>query len=297
MPELTIAALTESTVEGNGVFDKLMQAVSAQCQREYDQNRIRGPEYSTVYLTGLQSAMDQAIRFLLERTNVELQEKQIELAQKQIELADKDLLLKDKNIELAQKQIEKLELDKDLTEAQVRKIDAEILIIPKQGALLDQQVLSAIQNVILSEKQVEQITAEILNIPKQGELLDAQVCKTEAEYDVLILQKDKIVSETDLLQQKLQTEKAQTQSGIADPASSVGQQNSLLAQQVWGIERDAEQKAAGIIADVLQVVAGVTDAETVGIALTNGAMKGVFDTLRAGINAPEADTSSIDAGV
>ena len=295
MPEVTIDQLTETTIDGAGVFDKLMKAMSTHVQLEYDKNRIRGPEYSTVYVTGLQTAMDQSIRFLLERVNVELQEKQIELLEKQIELAAKDLLLKDKEIELAQKQIEKLELDKLLTDAQVRKINEEILIIPKQGLLLDQQVLNAIQEVLMSEKQVEQICAEILNIPKQGALLDAQECKTKAEYDVLILQKDKIVAETCLLEQKKQTEKAQTQSGIADPASTVGLQNALNESQIWGIERDAEQKAAGIIADVLQVIAGVTDAERANVALTEGAMRGVFDKLRTGINAAEADLSDFDS--
>ena len=74
MTTLTVATLTETTIEGNGVFDVLMRATKAHLDVEYSKNRIKGPEYSTVYLGALQAVMQTALQFSLvqEKTNREL---------------------------------------------------------------------------------------------------------------------------------------------------------------------------------------------------------------------------------
>jgi hypothetical protein len=78
MADSVLTDITDGTIEGNGVFDKLMAAGEAHLQREYSSNRITGKEYSTVYLGMMQSAMAQAIQFLSASKQADL------LAQKKI---------------------------------------------------------------------------------------------------------------------------------------------------------------------------------------------------------------------
>ena len=57
MTTLTVATLTETTIEGNGVFDVLMRANKAHLDKEFALNGIKGAEYATVYLGSLESVM------------------------------------------------------------------------------------------------------------------------------------------------------------------------------------------------------------------------------------------------
>lgn len=162
MSVVSVTSLTEATPSGRGVFDVLMRTVKAHLEQEYTQNRIRGVEYSTVYLGSLEATMRMAMDFLLQHQKVDLE---VQLLQKQIDIA---------------------------------------------------------------------IATE---------------CKLRAEYDLIMLQKDRTVAETNLLAQKLQTEKAQTLSLGIDEDSVLGRQKALYKAQTDGFSRDAEQKAAKIMVD------------------------------------------------
>lgn len=221
MSQITMDQLTTTEIGGDGAFDKLMQAFSAHIQKEYDCNRIRGTDYSTVYLGGLQSAMDQSIRFLLDRDNAEL-------IQAQIALTNKKILLADKEIELMQAQIEKMEFERDLTEQQVENLKCEKL---------------------KCEAEIANINQDTQNKTIQETVLVAQECKLRAEFDLLTEQKVKTSSEIGLLNQKKVTEQAQTQAAVIEPNSVIGKQTALYQAQTEGYARDAEQKAAKIMID------------------------------------------------
>lgn len=60
-----ITALTEATISGNGAFDVLMRAAKAHLDQELNSGRIRGPEYSTVYLGLVQSVLQTSLAFVL----------------------------------------------------------------------------------------------------------------------------------------------------------------------------------------------------------------------------------------
>lgn len=67
MAAIPVTSLTEATTTGAGVFDVLMRATKAHLEQEYSQGRIKGAEYSTVYLGAMQSAMQFAVQFLLSK--------------------------------------------------------------------------------------------------------------------------------------------------------------------------------------------------------------------------------------
>lgn len=169
MAIVNLADYTTATVEGTGVFDVLMKAINAHLDVQWQQSRIRGPEYAQVYLGSLQTALDHALQFVLGKEKTE-----------------------------------------------------------KEVELLTQQVLTEVENTAM---------------------VHAQKCKLDAEYDVLILTKDKVTAETLLLNQKRASELAQTDGSTLDPNSILGKQATLYQRQADGFLRDAEQRAASIMID------------------------------------------------
>ena len=180
MTEIPINELTAGTLDGAGIYDVLMRTTKVHLDQEYNQNRIRGPEYSQVYLGSMEAAMRVSLDFLTQR----------------------------------------------------RKIALEAQLLTEQITLVHQQGLNAVT---------------------EGEVLTQQVCKLKAEYDLLILQKERVSAETALLTQKLATEKAQTVSLGVDVDSVVGRQKSLYLAQTNGFTRDAEQKVAKLMVDTWNV--------------------------------------------
>lgn len=293
MTPITINDLTTAELDGTGVFDVLMRTAKAHLDQEYRLNRIKGPEYATVYLGALTAVMGQAMQFLLTKDK-----------------AANDAALIQAQTRLVEAQILKQAIDKALVDQQILNMQAEILNVPKQGALIDAQVDKVIKDISIADKEIliaEQkilvamsevaiSEAKLINIPKEGALLDAQAiklgkdqllvtqqtlnavtenlvllateCKIKAEYDVLVLTKDKVVQETVLMAQKALTERAQTISVAAEPESVIGKQKALYHAQSAGYARDAEQKAAGVLVDAWKIQR-TTNSDQIGGNVTN----------------------------
>ena len=285
MTDITINDLTLTTLEGTGVFDVLMRATKTHLEAEFNKNRIKGPEYSTVYLGSLESVMRTSLEFLLQRQKISLEaqlmEQQVLVAQAEVEKANAQ-------VELTKQQVLQSKVELEILQLNKAKIPAEIAHLNAQTALLGQQVLVAQaevekanaqvdlvkQQVLQSKGELEilqlskgKIPAEIahlqaqtallgqqkLNAVIEGEVLTGQVCKLKAEYDLLMLQKDRTTAETSLLTQKIATERAQTTEIGVDTNSILGRQKNLYLAQTEGFARDAEQKAAKLMADIWNV--------------------------------------------
>lgn len=123
----------------------------------------------------------------------------------------------------------------------------------KQIELLTSQVAQAEAQILQIEAQTLLINQQRANAVLEGTVLVAQECKLRAEYDVIILTKDKTITETTLLSQKLATEKAQVLALGVDADSLIGRQKSLYVGQTNGFLRDAEQKAAKLLVDTWSV--------------------------------------------
>ena len=246
--KVDITNLTHATIDGNGVFDVLMRTVNAHLQKEWTANRLKGTEYSTVYLGALESTMNTSLQFLLakDKLNAELAILEQQLVNLKVEEinATKQGLLLDKQLDdlvaaTALKIQQKANLvDELLTNAQQRsnlateqariaaqtsQINAETQNVPKQGALIDAQ----------KDVQVQQklnLEAQKLNIPKEGALVDAQKVLTE----------QKVLAEV-------------------DAHLTAAAQRSVLAAQATGFANDAKQKAAEIMIKGFSVVSTTND--------------------------------------
>ena len=83
--------LTTGQLNGFGLFDELMQTVKQHLLEEYSTQRIKGAEYSKVYLGSMEATLQNAVQYLLGIGTLDLQLKKLE---KENELLDlqKDLV-------------------------------------------------------------------------------------------------------------------------------------------------------------------------------------------------------------
>lgn len=237
--EIKVSDLTEATLVGDGVFDILMRATKAHLDEEYTKNRIKGPEYATVYLGSLNSVMDKALQFLLNKQKSQLE---AELIGAQIRQTEAQVTLTIAQAELARQQKLNAENEWLLLAEQRAKLVAETGLIGQQEANLVATLPQIVEQTKLTEQQrLNAITEELM--------MHKQICKLEAEYDLTMEQKVKVSTETDLLGQKIQTEKAQTTGvGVAED-SVIGKQKKLYHAQADGFQRDAELKVAKVMVD------------------------------------------------
>lgn len=270
-------ALTEKTLEGEGVFDRLMAAARVHLDREYTLGRIKGPEYAEVYLGALTAVMDQSVKFLLERDIVDLRLEMMALEREKLALerdkAAAEIPLIQAQTALINQQVSNLALEREKLAFERDKAAAEIPLIQAQTALAEQQVIN--------------LQVEALNIPKQGLVLDAQKCKLDAEFDLLVEQKARVVAEKELVNQKKLTEQAQTNGNGVTSNSVIGRQMDLYLAQRDGFHRNAEQQAAKIMVDTW--MARRTTDETTAALPANGLddpnIGRAITALLAGVNA------------
>lgn len=93
MTDIVIEDVTTGTIDGTGIFDKLMVSVKSHIQDEYDKGRLKGADYANVYLGVMQAVLAQSIEFSLREKQTETQ---IKLTEAQIKESYTDRVLKDK---------------------------------------------------------------------------------------------------------------------------------------------------------------------------------------------------------
>ena len=289
---ITLPDLTTAQLAGTGVFDVLMRAHKEHLEQEFKLGRIKGPEYSTVYLGSLEAVLQGAITFLLQKDKTALEaallEKQIELAEVEKQIKGVELQIALANLDKVPAEIALLNAQKDVavqqalkttaeidlviaqTEAvqlQNQKIPAEIALIEAQTKVAEAQALKVPEetNLVIAQTAVadgqaaklpsekELVDQQVLNAKQEIEVLIAQECKLRGEYDNLMENKLKTAEEKNLLMWKTTTEKAQTTATGVDDNSVIGKQKLLYGAQTSGYARDAEQKAAQIMAEAWKI--------------------------------------------
>lgn len=64
---VTVGDVTDACVDGDGDFDIMMKAVDAHLEREFKGNRITGAQYAEVYASVIQSTLNNATSFTLQK--------------------------------------------------------------------------------------------------------------------------------------------------------------------------------------------------------------------------------------
>lgn len=131
MTAITTADLTNAQLDGTGVFDVLMKANKAHLEAEFQKGRIKGTEYSTVYLGSLNQVMQTSLQFLLAKQKTDLE---AQLLTKQIALAEQQRLnaVLEGTVLVAQEC--KLRAEYDLTMANILKANQETALLTQKVA-------------------------------------------------------------------------------------------------------------------------------------------------------------------
>lgn len=139
MTQLTVQNLSQATLEGEGVFDVLMRANKAHLEAEFAKNRIKGPEYATVYLGSLTQVMQTSLQFLLAQKKEELD---AQLLEKQIALTEQQRLnaIAENAVLVAQEC--KLRAEFDLIQANILKANQETALLSQKVATERAQVMT-----------------------------------------------------------------------------------------------------------------------------------------------------------
>lgn len=225
---ITVPQLTVSP-SGDGIFDVLMRSMKAHLEQEYTKGRIKGTEYSQVYLGALESVLQASMSFLLTRDKAAQEALLIAAQVALVEQQKANAIIEGQN----------LVLQGELLSAQKLNLDVERALTVAKTDQTEEQTL-----------QIIQATA---NSVIEGTVLVAQECKLRAEYDNLMAQKLRTEAENSLLGQKLVTEKAQTTAGVTASDSVLGKQKALYDAQAAGFVRDSEQKVAQIMVDTWKI--------------------------------------------
>lgn len=239
MQEIELKDLTEAAVAGTGVFDVLMRAARSHLEEEFTRNRIKGPEYANVYLGSIEPVLVQSVEFLLNKDKAKYE---AELIAAQIRESEAKILLVEAQTELTKQQKLNAENEWLLLAEQKAKMIAETALILQQKDNLEAtlpQILE--QTALITQQRLNAITEELI--------MHKQMCKLDAEYDLIMGQISKTTTETGLLAQKIQTEKAQTTGAGTTEDSVIGKQKNLYQAQADGFKRNAEQSAAKLMID------------------------------------------------
>lgn len=131
---VTVDDITQGSVTGTGIFDKLMATVAAQLQAEFQADRITKSDYGQVYVSALNNTLGQAIQFLLTKDQAALQAATLAA------------------------QYEKIALEKDILELQKQQLTLQLAQLEQQTLLTQSQILTdAAQRALINQKMVTEV--------------------------------------------------------------------------------------------------------------------------------------------
>lgn len=131
---ITLADLTATP--GTAVFDTLMAAVRANIDLEFKEGRIKGAEFSQVYLAALETTMRSSLEFLLQRQRnlleAQLLEQQVLKTQVEVQVLEQQKLNAEQEFLVLGAQILKLNVEKDILLATQDKTEQEVLLLAQK---------------------------------------------------------------------------------------------------------------------------------------------------------------------
>lgn len=251
---ITNKDVTGGEVTGSGFFDELMRASKDHLVQEYDAGRLVGAEYGAAYLGVMQSNLQVATQFILQR---EINNQQALLLQEQVQQGVKQNELLNKQIAQAQLEIDTAQYNLDFM------LPEQLATQTEQTKLVTQQIAESVAKIALTNAQVvqsnAQSAAQVALTGKQEDLVDKQILteNTQTTDPTGGLAKkafDKAQEEINLLNQKKVTETAQTSGDVDTLGGVVAAEMTLKKQQAEAFLRDAEQKAAKIYSDTFAIL-------------------------------------------
>ena len=206
------ASGTQPVWEGTAIFDTLIKAVNENINIQFEQTRITGSDYATVYLGAIETCIKESINLLLQKA---IADKEIEVNQAQILNIQEDTRLKtaqanafplqaaqelaltteqvltqkeDTKLKAAQAIAYPLQSEKDLNvkTQQILSMQNDDNIKQGQSAkdldlkqanidLITQQIANLLKDAMLKDANKELLTQQKVSLIKDGEVKDANI--------------------------------------------------------------------------------------------------------------------------
>lgn len=193
--DILLTDLTDGTLDGNGVFDKLMIAVNTHIEDQHSKGRLDGTDYAEVYLGSMQTVIAQSMQFIM---NEKMQEANIDMALAKIITEEKQQGLVDQQLIKMQKEVDLMEMqeieiaagtarENALNTAKISQVTAatddqvyvtanmrpaEVEKVVKENVLTDHRSSELLKKIALLGIQEAYMNAEN---PKKLDLLDEQI--------------------------------------------------------------------------------------------------------------------------
>lgn len=156
--QLTVDTLTECVVDGNGCFDKVMTALKAHLNLEYEAGRITGAEYTKAYIASMQGALQFSVQYLLGKDNAYFQALGSQAAALR---ANIDAYTAKVQLAIAQAQAHQ-------NKAQYANLVIQLNAVEKQKELVEAQTETQKQQKELLLEQTEQAHAQVSDTQLDG---------------------------------------------------------------------------------------------------------------------------------
>ena len=226
--QLTIDTLTECVVDGNGCFDKVMTALKAHLNLEYEAGRITGAEYTKAYIASMQGALQFSVQYLLGKDNAFFQALGTQASALR---ANIDAYTAKVQLAIAQAQAHQLKaqyattvLQLSATEEQKELVEAQTEVQKQQKGLLLEQTEQAHAQV--SDTQLDGSTPVTGYTGNQNKLLKQQV---EAFKHDAIVKGSKIFTDSFATQLSMSTA---TVAGTGLDAQGIAKATSALQASI-----------------------------------------------------------------
>lgn len=286
--DFNIDELTQGKLDGQGVFDKLMQTLELHLEREYHKQRIRGTDYANAYIGLINNALNQVSSYALAKSKLPLE---LQMLEAQIHKVATDTIVATKQGGLIDAQIYKEMAQTEMLHLEMEyKLPKELLMIDEQIAnmkaetalkdyelkhikpveleiqkaelgLREKQILLAEKEIRLKEIQIPimekelEIKAQQLGIAEKELAIKEQQLKL-AEFEIAVKAPAEVRSinaQSDLYSQKVITEKAQTDPAVIVEGSVIDHNNKVLKQQAISYDNDGKLKATSMLVDTWKV--------------------------------------------
>jgi hypothetical protein len=140
MADIKLEDLTSGYIDGLGVFDVLMTAISSRLDEQFALDRLKGSDYATAYLGAMQYAMSQGLQFILGKQQAD---KQADLLQQQIDASKAQT---ERENLLATANIAQINANISLINAQILKTNAETTLLQSKKYTEDAQFLDTVNS-------------------------------------------------------------------------------------------------------------------------------------------------------
>ncbi len=291
MSEINIDDLTSGLLNGDGVFDKLMEASQIRLEDAFTRNRITATDYSNILNQSMGAAMQQSIAFLLGKQEADAQ---AELTKANTLLVTQQTALATTQQLIAEQELLNLQVQKELLDKQSLEADQQLLHLTAQTVIVEEGLNTALADTAVKEQQVinlvnadRKMDVDIARVESDTALIEQNRANAVTTNSTMIKQQRKLDAETDLLGQKRLTELAQTENN-ADPDSVIGKQATLYQRQSEGFLRDAEQKATKMLLDTWSVRQTTDGALASTAGISDASIKDAVDALKQGIGTSDS---------